>query len=334
MNTRIIITTLLLIANGVLSQNFFPILGGQRVGTSGFTFLKIGVSARAVGMGEAVVAVDQDAGSLYYNPAIIAQLPKTAVSASHISWPADISYDFFSGTMKISGRHHMGLMAGILHMAPMEETTEYRPHGTGNYFVFQDRFIGLSYGVAMTDRFSFGITTKYVVEELAGSMMENVLLDMGTFYWTGYKSLRFSAALSHFGNQSAPSGTFSKRVLDKDTGEERYINSEYTRFSPPTMFQVGAAMNIIDMSQHTLLASLQLNHPVDNTEHIVYGFEYTFMNAFFLRGGYKSNKEEEDLSLGMGVNVMLGGYEFRVDYAYTNLVHLSDPTRLSLGVSF
>ena len=39
-----------------LSQNIFPILGGQRVGTSVFSFLNIGVSARAVGMGEAVVA--------------------------------------------------------------------------------------------------------------------------------------------------------------------------------------------------------------------------------------------------------------------------------------
>ena len=47
------------------SQNIFPILGGQRVGTSVFSFLNIGVSARAVGMGEAVVALDQDAASVY-----------------------------------------------------------------------------------------------------------------------------------------------------------------------------------------------------------------------------------------------------------------------------
>ena len=54
-------------------QNLFPILGGQRAGTSIFTFLKIGVSARAEGMGEAVVALHQNASSIYYNPATIAQ---------------------------------------------------------------------------------------------------------------------------------------------------------------------------------------------------------------------------------------------------------------------
>ena len=46
---------LVFLTTSILGQNFFPILGGQRAGTSIFTFLKIGVSARAEGMGEAVV---------------------------------------------------------------------------------------------------------------------------------------------------------------------------------------------------------------------------------------------------------------------------------------
>jgi len=39
---------ILLLFTCINGQNFFPILGGQRVGTSVYTFLKIGVSARAV----------------------------------------------------------------------------------------------------------------------------------------------------------------------------------------------------------------------------------------------------------------------------------------------
>jgi len=48
---------LVFLTGSLLGQNFFPILGGQRAGTSIYTFLKIGVSARAEGMGEAVVAL-------------------------------------------------------------------------------------------------------------------------------------------------------------------------------------------------------------------------------------------------------------------------------------
>ena len=64
---------LIMLLSVLPGQNLFPILGGQRAGTSVFTFLKVGVSARAEGMGEAVVALHQNAASIYYNPATVAQ---------------------------------------------------------------------------------------------------------------------------------------------------------------------------------------------------------------------------------------------------------------------
>ncbi len=325
---------LLLLPISVRTQNFFPILGGQRAGTSIFTFLKIGVSARAAGMGEAVVALQQDATSLYYNPGAIAQFDNTEFSATRIQWPADINYDFFGITRRLYGRHYLGLSAGILHMAPMMETTEYMPHGTGNYFIYQDRFVGLTYGARMTDRFSFGITLKHVQENLAGQTMSASMLDMGTFYWTGYRSLRFSASLSHFGSQAGPRGTYQKRILDRESGEETDVESEYEVFSPPTIFRVGAAMDLISKPEQTLTVSLQLNHPVDNAENISYGMEYVVFKILALRGGYKINNEEEDFSFGVGLTVPAGPVKVRMDYAYTNFLHLSNPSRFTIGLSF
>lgn len=315
-------------------QNFFPILGGQRAGTSAFTFLKIGVSARAVGMGEAVVALNQDASSLYYNPGAVAQFDRTQVSATRIEWPADINYDYFSFITRAWRRHFIGLSAGILHMEPMQETTEYMPHGTGNYFTYQDRFVGLTYGIRMTDRFSFGATFKHVQEDMAGLTMQSVLMDLGTFYWTGFRSLRFSAALSHFGKQFRPSGTYDRRVLDRDTGTERIIAENYQEFSPPTVFQVGTAMDLLEQDRQNLTVAVQLNHPVDNAEYIVMGLEYALFDMVFLRAGYKLNKEEENISAGFGLNLPLKSMSLRVDYAYANFNHLSDPVRFSLGMTF
>ncbi|RIK54073.1 hypothetical protein DCC62_32005, partial [candidate division KSB1 bacterium] len=54
-----------------------PILGNQRAGTAMAQFLKIGVGGRAVGMGEAFVALANDASALYWNPAGIAQMNKS-----------------------------------------------------------------------------------------------------------------------------------------------------------------------------------------------------------------------------------------------------------------
>ena len=287
-------------------------------------------------MGEAVVALEQNAASIYYNPGIMAQLGSTEVSASHIQWPADIKYDFFAVTKNIYKRHYLGVTAGILHMEPMQETTEYNPHGTGNYFVFQNTVIGLTYGVRMTDRFSFGITGKSVRENMAGYIMQASLLDMGTFYWTGYKSLRFSASLSHFGKQTKPDGTYLKRILNPDTGEENSIPTEFESFSPPTIFRVGAAMDIIENEMGILTSSVQLNHPVDNSENISAGMEYVFKNILYLRGGILLNESEESektYSLGMGLHIPIGPYQFTVDYAYSNFHHLTDPNRITIGFS-
>ncbi|MBH08982.1 MAG: hypothetical protein CMG74_01290 [Candidatus Marinimicrobia bacterium] len=315
------------------SQSLFPILGGQRAGTSVFSFLNIGVSARAVGMGESVVALNQDAASIYYNPAIIAQLDKTEISISQIQWPADIQYDYFSITRHVFGRNYLGISGGILHMQPMEETTEYFPTGTGNYFLYQDKFIALSYGAKMTDRFSFGITLKHVSETLADYSMNAVLMDMGTFYWTGYRSLRFCASLSHFGRQVAPDGYFNKRILDMNSGQEIIDITNFEQFSPPTIFRVGGAIDPVKTDKQHLAVSLQLNHPVDNAEYIVTGIEYSFIKTLFIRGGYKFNKNEENYTFGAGVIIPIGPLKLRVDYGYANFQHLSDPKRFSIGFS-
>ncbi len=318
----------------IQAQNLFPILGGQRVGTSVFSFLNIGVSARAIGMGESVVALNHGASNISYNPGVLAQLEKTEVSLSTINWPSNIKYDYLSISKKLVGRHSLGFNFGILHMDPMEETSEFHPDGTGKYFIFQDRFIGITYGAKMTDRFSFGVTLKHVSETLAENHMDALLVDIGTFYWTGFGSLRFCASLTNFGQQTSPDGKYLKTLLDSNSGSEIVEDTKYEKFSPPTLFRVGVAVDPIKKESHQLSYSLQLNHPVDNAEYIVTGFEYSFMNLLYLRSGYKFNKNEENYTAGVGLNFGIRDYKLSVDYGYANFDHLTDPRRFSLGLSF
>src|SRR5215471_4820039 len=74
-------------------------LGGQRAGTSSATFLRIGVGARAVGMGETFVAVANDPSAIYWNPAGLASLQRREFSISHVQWPADIGYEHVTLTL-------------------------------------------------------------------------------------------------------------------------------------------------------------------------------------------------------------------------------------------
>ena len=65
-----------------------------KTGTASLQFLKLGVDARAIGMGEAYTAVTNDVSSLYWNPAGISRNFGKQVMFSHTKWPASISHEF------------------------------------------------------------------------------------------------------------------------------------------------------------------------------------------------------------------------------------------------
>jgi long-subunit fatty acid transport protein len=111
-------------------------LGGQRAGTSSGTFLKIGVGARAVGLGEAFVAVANDPSAIFWNPAGLASMQRQELSLNHVSWPADVNYEHLAFVLPV--RRLGGSLAfqlGVL-ATEIDETTEFQPFGTGRSFIY------------------------------------------------------------------------------------------------------------------------------------------------------------------------------------------------------
>src|SRR5690349_22923468 len=159
-------------------------LGEQRAGTSSGTFLRIGVGARAEGMGETFVAVANDPSAIYWNPAGLASLQKREVSESHVEWPADIHFDHI--TLVVPSRRlggSIGLQLGVLGTR-INETTELQPFGTGRDFSYSDVVAGVAFARRWTDKLLVGAGIKYVREDLAseigGPTTNAVLFDVGS----------------------------------------------------------------------------------------------------------------------------------------------------------
>lgn len=53
--------------------------GQAKVGTAGAQFLELGVSARAIAMGDAFLSICDDASAVYYNPAGLTQLTERGI---------------------------------------------------------------------------------------------------------------------------------------------------------------------------------------------------------------------------------------------------------------
>jgi long-subunit fatty acid transport protein len=323
---NISIFLILLLATETSHAQLIPILGGQRAGTAMYQFLKIGVGARAVGMGESFVAVANDASALYWNPAGIVQIGRNELMFSHINWPVDVRHEFFGYVHRLGGVNALGISISALHTDEFEETTEFQPLGTGRFVTFGDIAVGITAARKMTDRFSVGLTIKYIDETLDNLHARNILIDFGTYYWTGFGTSRFAVSVVNFGTNIEPSGT----VTFRDGSQ----NDQFQDFSPPTIFRVGFATELINNETNKVTSSFQLNHPNDNAESLNFGLEYWWHNTLALRGGYRANVDEESFTFGAGLNLPLRAMDLYADVSYTEFGRLGNATRLSMNFRF
>jgi hypothetical protein len=303
-----------------------PVLGSQRAGTAMGQFLKVGVGGRAVAMGEAFVAVANDASALYWNPAGITLLDKNQAMFSHTEWPVDVRLDYVGYVHKLDESNTLGLSITTLHTDEFEETTEYQPFGTGRFVSFSDLALGLSFARQMTDRFSFGGTLKYVDETLDNLHARNLFIDFGIFFWTGFHSSRFAISVTNFGTNMEPSGSVELR--------NGTIVDDFQDFSPPTTFRFGFASEVLERDEHKLTTAVQLNHLNDNAENVNWGIEYTWNKLLALRGGYRFNVDEESLTFGGGLMLPLSVVDLNLDVSYTEFGRLGNATRLTASILF
>ena len=273
-------------------------------------------------MGDAFVAIANDASALYWNPAGLTQFSENQVMFAHNQWVVDINHDFLGAVYHLDDGNTFGVSLISLSMDEMKVTTEYAPFGTGEYFGFNDLAIGISYSKKMTDQFSFGGTVRYIEESLDKLKMRGIMIDLGTYYWTGLGSTRFAVTVTNFGNDLAPDGEV---VL---VGNR--TNSEWQSFSPPTMFRIGFALEPYEDDENRVTTSIQLNHPNDNSENVSIGAEYVWNSMFFARAGYKINVDEQNYSFGAGVNIPVSMANISVDYAFANFARLGSAHRFSI----
>lgn len=317
-------------------SQLLPNLGGQRAGISAFQFLKIGVGARGVAMGETFVAIANDASTLYWNPAGLVEFSEHQVFFSHTEYVVDLQHEFFGGVYHLTGSDALGFSVISLHTPDMEITTEAQPFGTGRYFKYGDLAFGISYARRMTDQFSFGVTVRYVEETLDILKMRGMMVDLGTYYRTGLGSSRFAVVVSNFGANVAPSGEATEYDGTK-------VNS-FQSYSPPTVFKIGFAMEPYETESNRVTTSLELNHPNDNAENLHLGVEYAWNGWLFLRTGLRRTIGEPlfgrddtntgDVTLGLGVIASTPISRISFDYAYANFNLLGSVHRISLGLTF
>ena len=283
-------------------------------GTSVFDFLKIGVGARALGMGEAFSAVSDDASSVYWNPGALCHAGENEISLMHLSWLEGIRYQFAGLALPL--RNQAGLGFGVYYLAvdgiDTYDNTGGRLDGTA---AVSDLAASLTYSreIRNLKDLSAGVSVKSVQESLAGERTGSILADLGFLYSPRHaNSLQFS-------------------FVAQNTGLAlRYGDSSYAL---PVKYTLGFSGKFF--SDSLLLAADASSVPA-NSWYVCAGCAYRLDESITLRAGYKyvEGRTAQAADTGLRCGLGLGGDTVSFDYAFVPYGVLGNAHRIGVLCRF
>lgn len=281
------------------------------------SFLKVGIGARALGMGGAHTAVADDVNAVGWNPAGLAGLTQRQLGVTHAELIGGARYENIGfaqpsrhGTFGASGSH---LSYGSL------EGRDGQGRATGG-FTAADSAVALSYARSAAG-LQLGGSLKLIQSRIAAASGEAVAVDLGA-----------RRQLAAFGP-----GVPMLGLAVQNAGSGMRLGDQTAQL--PLTLAAGAGYRL----PFGLLIAADFKHRPHSREknELSVGTEYALLAGFAVRGGYVTNRSAETGAAGTtsplagvaaGFGVRLYGYN--LDYSMTPMGELGSVQRFSLTARF
>ena len=282
----------------------------ENAGTRAMTFLKIGIGAKAIGMGESHVAAADDLYASYWNPAGLVKLQKPQLALMHNERFADINYEHIGVAFPIGEKNSVGVSVNYQSYGEMQGRDQ-----EGNeteLFNAYDLAMVLSYARGFGDSLAVGVNAKLLREQIADENGSGFAFDFGGMYTMPDLPLSFGINAQHVG----------PRI--------KYVEEA---FLLPFTLRIGAAYRLWHES---FLVTMDFIRPTDNHNSFGVGLGYTILNILQLRSGYIYKLGGNDLGAMSGLRAGFGLTlrRFQIDYALVPYGALGLTNRFSLIASF
>ncbi|MCK5598675.1 PorV/PorQ family protein [bacterium] len=271
-------------------------------------FLKLGISARSCGMGEAFTAVANDASAIYWNPAGIIQSQKHQIIFNQAMLFSGVSYTNLGYSQRFGTDKAFGLAFSYLAAGTVEETTEEFKDGTGESLSVNNMRVSLAYSQSFSKRVFLGGSFKFMSETLGDISGSGMAFDFGLLFIVN-NHINLGMVLQNIGTG----------VSYPNLTEEL-----------PKNLKLGIAFRLIKWKDNKLIGSIDLIKTIDEDLRYNVGFEYLLKNMIFLRAGYKGNLDEEGICAGLGVKLKM----VQIDYSYSAMRYINDAHRFSLIIEY
>jgi len=298
-------------------------------GTTAFPFLALNYEARAVAMGGASVAMQNDAYGILSNPAAIGYVNRTQIMAGY----RQIIMDVWGGPLGVVYPTSKGVFGVNLIAMTTGDFDIINENGnmTGGRAKSSYTAGGVSWGMLLYDNLSAGASLKVIYHNLEADKerysADGFAVDCGVQYRLHNGRLIYGAVLRNFG----------------------FVRSGYLNgFNDyPFPYEVEAGVSFIPSHISNLRVALDVNKTKGDYLNFEPGFEYAIFDGVFLRGGYNFSfrdlenaieilrGERDDnyqksniatISLGGGMTAVVDNVDLKLDAAFQFYSDLSKPT--------
>jgi hypothetical protein len=338
-------------------------------GTTAAEFLLLGAGARGTALGGAFASIVADVSALYYNPAGAALMTRPGAMVGTYNYVASTKYTWAGLAFPFSGgARTFGLQIGTFGFSDQPVYTADQPDGTGSVYSVSETFAGLTYAENFSDRFSAGITAKFIFDKLGDDSGNALAVDFGTNFHAMLSGhpVKFSFTLANLGTDLSYGGDALNAGVPREPlpGEDpvptlpQPARLRSKGFPLPTTFRVGLAYDLLTGANNRLTFLSDFNQPNNNSAGFVVGGEWALNRlggsnfGVAVRGSYSYDpannlapasssstalSDEENLhgaAVGGGLNFTSGNFNLGVDYAYKYLGILGGTNFFSFSIGW
>lgn len=257
-----------------------------------YNFLRLPVSAHVAALGgDNTTLIEDDPTLIFHNPALINNVTDRTMNLNLMTYMKGATTASASYMQAAGERGTWGVIGQYMGYGSMKETTASGQQ-TGE-FSAKDIAVGGSFAYALSERFTGGITAKFIASYIGQYNSLAAGVDLGLNYYNAETDLSLSAVARNLGGQlSAYEDDFERMPLD---------------------LQVGITKRLLRSPLRLSASLIRLNDwEYGFGKHIVIGADLLLSQQFYIAAGYNALRaaemkiQEGDGSSAHGAGLSIG----------------------------
>lgn len=275
---------------------------------TGYSFLRLPVSAHAAALGgDNITIIEDDASLMFHNPSLLGSVTDKTINLNFMNYMQGANTASASFTKVMGSKATLGIMGQFMNYGNMKQVDENNVQ-TGE-FSAKDIVVAGALSYQLGKNIVGGITARFINSYIGDYSSIAMAVDLGANYYDPEHEWSISAVVKNLG------------------GELDAYDKEYTKL--PIDLQLGVSKRLVGSPLRLSATLVDLNHTgYKFLNHLVAGADIILSPQFYVAAGYSFRRADEmkivaageEKGSSHGAGLSLGGgvqlERFKLNVAY------------------